>query len=287
MRPRRACSRSPAASSPPGGGWRSWSSIAWSSATARVAPCRTAEIPLGMAAGAGDLEPPDGLAEGDLPDGYPELLAFRYGHAARRVLAIAGERPELGAPIVEGEPDLLAEAVIAARLEQARSVADVLLRRTRLGLARGARLRTAESVAPVAEAIGAELGLGRRADQVRGRGVAGGRRDRGRRSGEARNLRPHEAFHRYRQRRRGRGDRGLGRPRRRNHEPVPARQGGRRPRRDRPPDLRPGQRAGLGRGRLAGPRRDDRRGPRAARAPRARHRQGAVLQGGARPRRTR
>ena len=50
------------------------------------------------------------------------------------MLKLAAERPELAGPIVAGQPDLLAEAVIAARLEQARSVADVLLRRTRLGL---------------------------------------------------------------------------------------------------------------------------------------------------------
>ena len=55
-------------------------------------------------------------------------------------------------------PDLLAEAVIAARLEQARSVADVLLRRTRLGLIAAPELRTAESVMPVAEALGRVLG---------------------------------------------------------------------------------------------------------------------------------
>ena len=53
---------------------------------------------------------------------------------ARNVLRVAAERPELAGPIVPEMPDLLAEAVIAARLEQARSVADVLLRRTRLGL---------------------------------------------------------------------------------------------------------------------------------------------------------
>ena len=99
--------------------------------------------------------PPDGLSEADLPPGYRELLGFRYGHAARNVLRLAGERPELAAPIVAGQPDLLAEAAIAARLEQARSVADVLLRRTRLGLVAAPELRTAESVAPVAEAIGA------------------------------------------------------------------------------------------------------------------------------------
>ncbi|MGH2963002.1 MAG: glycerol-3-phosphate dehydrogenase C-terminal domain-containing protein, partial [Solirubrobacterales bacterium] len=61
-------------------------------------------------------------------------------------------------------PDLLAEAAIAARSEQARSVADVLLRRTRLGIVAAPELRGAGSVLAVAEAIGSELGWrGRRA----------------------------------------------------------------------------------------------------------------------------
>ncbi|MGI9020198.1 MAG: glycerol-3-phosphate dehydrogenase/oxidase [Solirubrobacterales bacterium] len=124
----------------------------------RVAPCRTADVPLGMAAGEGELDPPDGLAEDDLPAGYRELLAFRYGHAGRRVLAIAARDKALAAPIAEGHPDLLAEAVLAARAEQASSVADVLLRRTRLGLLAAPSLRTAASVRPVAAAMGAELG---------------------------------------------------------------------------------------------------------------------------------
>jgi glycerol-3-phosphate dehydrogenase len=124
----------------------------------RIAPCRTDDLPLGMAASEHELDPPEGLAEDDLPSGYRELLGFRYGHAARNVMRVAGERPELAAPIVEGQPDMLAEAAIAARLEQARSVADVLLRRTRLGLLAAPQLRTAEVVMPVAEAIGGELG---------------------------------------------------------------------------------------------------------------------------------
>jgi glycerol-3-phosphate dehydrogenase len=124
----------------------------------RAAPCRTDDIPLGMAASEHELDPPDGLAETDLPAGYREQLAFRYGHAARNVLRVAGERPELAAPIVPGRPDLLAEAVIAARLEQARSVADVLLRRSRLGILAAPKLRTPELVRPVAAAIGSELG---------------------------------------------------------------------------------------------------------------------------------
>jgi glycerol-3-phosphate dehydrogenase len=131
----------------------------------RQAPCQTAEIPLGMPADDEDLTPPGGLVEAGLPDGWREQLAFRYGHAGRRVLALAAERPELAKPIVPGHPDLLAEAAIAARLEQARSVADVLLRRTRLGLVAAPDLRSAESVTSVAEAMGAELGWS--ADRVR------------------------------------------------------------------------------------------------------------------------
>jgi glycerol-3-phosphate dehydrogenase len=124
----------------------------------REALCRTAEIPLGMSATDRDLEPPSGLAEEGLPDGWRRLVAFRYGHAARNVLEAAAERPGLAEPIVEGQPDLLAEAAIAARLEQARSVADVLLRRTRLGVLAAPQLRDAGSAIPVAAAIGAELG---------------------------------------------------------------------------------------------------------------------------------
>ena len=124
----------------------------------RVAPCRTDDIPLGMAAGEAELDPPEGLAESDLPSGYRELLGFRYGHFGRQVLKLCEQRPELAGPIVEGQPDLLAEVVVAARSEQARSVADVLLRRTRLGLLAAPQLRTADSVRPVAELLGAELG---------------------------------------------------------------------------------------------------------------------------------
>jgi glycerol-3-phosphate dehydrogenase len=54
--------------------------------------------------------------------------------------------------------------VIAARHEQARSVEDVLLRRTRLGILAAPELRSADSVRAVAGAMGSELGWrGRRA----------------------------------------------------------------------------------------------------------------------------
>ena len=81
----------------------------------REAPCHTAEIPLGMEARAGGPGGAGGVGEEAVAQ-----LAFRYGHAARAVLDLACEDPKLAAPIVPGRPDLLAEAVVAARLEQAR-----------------------------------------------------------------------------------------------------------------------------------------------------------------------
>ena len=47
----------------------------------------------------------------------------------------------------------------------------MLLRRTRLGILAAPQLRDAESVTPVAEAMGAELGWDEAADRGRGRGL--------------------------------------------------------------------------------------------------------------------
>jgi glycerol-3-phosphate dehydrogenase len=121
----------------------------------REAPCRTHEIPLGQPIDLEQMPHVDGVE-----DATYELLARRYGYAARDVLALAQERDDLRRPIVPGQPDLLAEAILAARNEQARSVTDVLLRRTRLGLldARAVCPEGAEPPRAVAEALGGELG---------------------------------------------------------------------------------------------------------------------------------
>ena len=116
------------------------------------APCRTHEIPLGQAIDPDALERVAGVPD----EAYPALTG-RYGYAATEVLRIAGEQPELAGPIVAGQPDLLAEVVQAARREQAASVGDVLLRRTRLGLL-AARGLAGEPASRVAAALAVELG---------------------------------------------------------------------------------------------------------------------------------
>ncbi len=122
---------------------------------ARDAPCRTHEIPLGQAIDAADLPRVEGVAD----EAY-EALAARYGYAAHEVLKIAGERGELTQPIVAGQPDLLAEAVVAARHEQAQTIGDVLLRRTRLGLLAARELQEGEAspARRIADTLGREYG---------------------------------------------------------------------------------------------------------------------------------
>ena len=125
---------------------------------ARTAPCRTHDVPLGQPVDAAGLPRVEGVPE----EAY-ERLAGRYGHGAHEVLAVARESGELAQPIVAGGPaDLLAETVYAARREQAVSVGDALLRRTRIGLlaARGVTDRDGATARRVATAMGAALGWG-------------------------------------------------------------------------------------------------------------------------------
>jgi glycerol-3-phosphate dehydrogenase len=121
----------------------------------REAPCRTHEIPLGMPVDPDELPQVEGVGEDSRA-----MLANRYGYNARDVLALAEERPELRRRIVADLPDLLAEVVVAARSEQAASLGDVMLRRTRLGLLAAAEVCDAdgEAARAVARVLGEELG---------------------------------------------------------------------------------------------------------------------------------
>jgi glycerol-3-phosphate dehydrogenase len=121
----------------------------------REAPCRTHEIPLGMP------EDPERLPVVEGVDDETGLhLAARYGHAAMDVLELAAGSPELSRRLCPGAPDIAAEVAFAARREQVRSLPDVLLRRTRLGLtcARELCREDAEGPALAATALAAELG---------------------------------------------------------------------------------------------------------------------------------
>jgi glycerol-3-phosphate dehydrogenase len=120
----------------------------------REAPCRTHEIPIG--------QPEDPAALPDVPGVDEEgraHLAARYGHAAHDVLRLAAAAPRLTERISPELPDLVAEAAFAAGHEQAGSVADVLLRRTRLGLLDARNLNAgAQGVERVLAAMAGELG---------------------------------------------------------------------------------------------------------------------------------
>ncbi|ONF68779.1 glycerol-3-phosphate dehydrogenase/oxidase [Amycolatopsis keratiniphila] len=116
----------------------------------RKARCRTKNLPLLGGAGY-DAEAT--AATG----GTAAHLGGRYGTEARFVSALVDEDPTLGEPLIPGQPHLKAEVVFAARSEMARSVDDVLSRRTRLRLF--ARDASAEAAPLVGELLGAELGL--------------------------------------------------------------------------------------------------------------------------------
>lgn len=89
--------------------------------------------------------------------GLAAHLGERYGNEAQFVTDILGNNPELSAPIVDGLPYLEAEVVYSARHEMARSVDDILSRRTRARLM--ARDASAAAAGRVGQLLQAELGL--------------------------------------------------------------------------------------------------------------------------------
>lgn len=124
----------------------------------REAPSRTEELPLGMPVDPAELPVAPGVG-----DDVAAHLAARYGFAAGEVIAMIRAQPELARPIVADMPDPLAEALMAARNEQAQTIGDVLLRRTRLGLLSARELVAGSGDVPmavrhVADVLGDELG---------------------------------------------------------------------------------------------------------------------------------
>jgi glycerol-3-phosphate dehydrogenase len=96
------------------------------------------------------------LGAAGAPSSTPAHLADRYGDEAAAVQQLVAEDPDLARPLVEGLPYLRAEAVHAVRHEMARTVDDVLARRTRARLQ--ARDASAAAAPEVAALLGAELG---------------------------------------------------------------------------------------------------------------------------------
>jgi len=121
----------------------------------REAPCRTNEIQLGMPVDPSELPDAAGVDEESRAH-----LAARYGHAANLVMRLAAADPTLAVRITPDLPDIAAEAAFSTEHEQSATIADVLLRRTRLGLLNARRLCEpgAESVLAVARAMGGQLG---------------------------------------------------------------------------------------------------------------------------------
>ena len=136
---------------------------------ARDAPCRTHEIPLGQAGRRRRRCRASRACRTTPTARWPPATATPPTTSLR----VAAERGELAQPIVDGLPDLLAEAAFAARREQARASATSLLRRTRLGLLAARELRRGGRARARRRGDGAELGWDDARDRRRGRGVRG------------------------------------------------------------------------------------------------------------------
>ncbi len=116
---------------------------------------RTRRLPLRGAEGYAEV-----LAEAPTTSGVSpetiEHLANRYGGETRALLAMIDRDPTLAEPLVPGLPYLRAEALYAVRYEMARSVDDILSRRTRARLL--ARDASAAAAPAVAALVAADLG---------------------------------------------------------------------------------------------------------------------------------
>jgi glycerol-3-phosphate dehydrogenase len=104
-----------------------------------AAPCRTARLPLVGAASHAAL----------CSVSAPARLVARYGTEAADVLALAAADPALRAPVTGPGGTIAAELAFALQREGALDAADLLDRRTRIGLVPGDR----EQAMPVAQAV--------------------------------------------------------------------------------------------------------------------------------------
>lgn len=96
-------------------------------------------------------------ADDELSPAVIAHLVGRYGADTAIIETMVAEDGDLARPLIDGLPYLRAEVVFAARYEMARSVDDVLSRRTRARLL--ARDASAAAALDVAELIGDEVGL--------------------------------------------------------------------------------------------------------------------------------
>jgi glycerol-3-phosphate dehydrogenase len=109
---------------------------------------RTRRLPLRGAEGYEELRDAAGEISPTVAAPVVTHLADRYGGEARTLVAMIEREPGLGEALIPGLPYVRAEALYAARYEMARSVDDVLSRRTRARLlGRDASARAAEAVA--------------------------------------------------------------------------------------------------------------------------------------------
>jgi glycerol-3-phosphate dehydrogenase len=129
------------------------------------APSRTRQAPLPGAAGYGPATlaaaRQQGAALGLAGDQCDHLVRV-YGARYAEVLDLIAAEPRLAGRLEAGAPDCLAQLHHAVRREYARTLADVLLRRTTLGFSAGQGLAAAErAAAELARALGRDAAWAR------------------------------------------------------------------------------------------------------------------------------
>lgn len=120
--------------------------------------CPTADIPVVGAAGYADMWTTRArlAREWGISEETAVHLLRRHGDRTPRVIEVIAEDPDMGRPLHPAAPYLRAEVVVAVRDEGARTVEDVMVRRTRLAIETADVGRAA--LATVVALMAAELG---------------------------------------------------------------------------------------------------------------------------------